>query len=1256
VAVERLEDRTAPALFTVGSPTTVGVLNNFGCVATGDFNGDTKTDIVMTNYGLGPPGTNSAGNTIVVKLGNGDGTFNGGSTISVGSAGNAQYVSYVAVGDLNGDGIQDLAVVSNSEDQSGNLTIFLGNGSGGFTKSSQLAITGESNTSWVGIAKMFTGDPHEDIVVCGFGLANGTGNNNIVIFQGDGKGNFALNSTVTNGQAFVPNALALGDFNNDGSMDIAAVTPGVPGAVGQQTDGFLDVFLGNGSGQFTATTSIDTGGYFPIGVSTADFNGDGKLDLVIANAGDDGIANGQSTNPFGTNSNVAVMINTGGGNFTSSNLTAGIGTGGSQSVFAVTAADYNLDGKQDIAAVLYGDPSGANARVLVYMGNGSGGFTADANSPYNTGTTGGQYLATDDFNHDTVPDLVVVTAASTMDVLLNTTTPAAATTTSMTAADVTPSPSTYDDAVTLKATVTSGGGTPTGTVTFLDGTTSIGTGTLNASGVATFTTGPLQLAAGSHAFTAHYVGAPGFAASTSSPAVAQTVNKANTTATLTSASPNPVTQGGSVTFTATVTGPGAPTGTVNFLDSGASIGTSKLVNVGGTQTATLTVPTTSWLIGDHKITVQYADQANWIGSVSLPFTLTVNAPASVNTTTVVGSTLNPSMATQQVTLVATVGATSGIPTGAVNFFDAGVPIGSAPLSTVGTVQQAMLPISTLAIGSHQITAQYVGTAGFNPSTSPAITQVVNSITTTVSVISSGSPSLATKPVTFTAVVGAAVGAATGTVSFFDGTTFIGSGTLSTVGGQQVATVTATGLAVGPHTITAQYAAQGNFAGSNSAPITQAVNAVGTGVTASSGLNPATAGQTVMFTATVIPVATISLLPTGTVTFLDGATALATVPVTGATASFSTSTLSVGAHSITAAYSGDTNYTASTSPAVAETINPTSPPPPPPPSPLLVGYREFGVGAGAGTPATVRFFNPDGSERFSLDAFPGFTGGVRTAAADFNGDGIADLVVGTGPGGPSHVRVIDGVTQKELFSVDPFEATFTGGVYVAAGDVNGDGVPDLVITPDEGGGPRVRIFSGKAGFAQLDDFFGIDDTAFRGGARAAVGDINGDGFGDLVVAAGFLGGPRVAAFSGKSLGTNNRVKLFADFFAFESTLRNGAFVTVGDIDGDGRAELIAGGGPGGGPRVTAFSGSSLMVNAVVPVANFFAGNTDNRGGIRLAVKNLDNDNLADLVVGDGTDAGSRVTSYFGKVLRSPSTPPSDFSFDAFPGFTGGVYVG
>ncbi|HET6575337.1 MAG TPA: right-handed parallel beta-helix repeat-containing protein [Fimbriiglobus sp.] len=324
--------------------------------------------------------------------------------------------------------------------------------------------------------------------------------------------------------------------------------------------------------------------------------------------------------------------------------------------------------------------------------------------------------------------------------------------------------------------------------------------------------------------------------------------------------------------------------------------------------------------------------------------------------------------------------------------------------------------------------------------------------------------------------------------------------------------------------------------------------------------------------------------------------------------------------------------------------------------VRLGTEEFAAGPGAGGGPVVNYYNPDGTTKFSATVFAaGFSGGVRTAVGDFNGDGVPDVAVGTGPGSVTAVRVLDGTNpDNELFRIIPFEEAFTGGVFVAAGDVTGDGKADLVITPDQGGGPRARVFSGD-GFGQVADFFGIDDPAFRGGARSAVSDVNGDGVADLLVAAGFGGGPRLAGFDGKSLSTGP-VKLFADFFVFEQTLRNGVFVAGGDVNGDGFADIIVGGGPGGGPRVFAVSGKDILTNTQVQVANFFAGNTSSRGGIRVTAKDLDGDDKADIVVGAGEGAGSQLTAYAGSTIPADGTPPELFAFDAFPGFTNGIYVG
>jgi hypothetical protein len=308
-------------------------------------------------------------------------------------------------------------------------------------------------------------------------------------------------------------------------------------------------------------------------------------------------------------------------------------------------------------------------------------------------------------------------------------------------------------------------------------------------------------------------------------------------------------------------------------------------------------------------------------------------------------------------------------------------------------------------------------------------------------------------------------------------------------------------------------------------------------------------------------------------------------------------------------------------------------------------------------STAAIFNADGTPRFTVSPFGKFTGGIRTATADFNRDGVADLVVGTGRGTSALVRVLDGATQAELFRTNPFGTAFTRGVLVAAGDVNGDGIPDLAISPDSGGGARVRIFSG-AGFTQIADFFGIDDPKFRGGARVTFGDMNADGVDDLVVAAGTGGGPRVAAFDGARLGMDGGPKLFGDFFTFEQKLRNGSFVAIGDLNGDGFGDLVAGAGPGGGPRVSVVDGRSLVQNGSgtpISLGTYFAGNPASRSGVRVSVKDIDADGQADVVTGPG-GGGSRVSVYAGRDTIPGISPKAALEFEAIKNFRGGVFVG
>ncbi|QEL17919.1 proprotein convertase P-domain-containing protein [Limnoglobus roseus] len=353
---------------------------------------------------------------------------------------------------------------------------------------------------------------------------------------------------------------------------------------------------------------------------------------------------------------------------------------------------------------------------------------------------------------------------------------------------------------------------------------------------------------------------------------------------------------------------------------------------------------------------------------------------------------------------------------------------------------------------------------------------------------------------------------------------------------------------------------------------------------------------------------------------------------------------IGSHTITATDTVNANLTGSQTSAVKGNVTPSTT-----------------VAVGAGATGTVAIYDNVGNRKFEFTPFPGTPGGTRVTTGDVTGDGVDDYIAGTGPGTSTQVVVYDGVTGNQVFSFLPFESTFTGGVFVTAGDVNNDGIADIAITPDQGGGPRVILLNGKD-FVKLADYFGIDDVNFRGGARAAIGDMNGDGFGDVAVGAGFLGGPRVSVADGKLLLTGQVKTLFNDFFIFNGpdidTLRNGVFLAVGDINGDGFGDLIAGGGPNGGPRVLAVDGKNLITNnsgSPVNIVNAFVRNNGDRGGIRIATKNLDGDRFADLVVGDGEDLGSTITAYKGSTLVSGAFNAL-YETEVFPGVNGGVFVG
>ncbi len=827
-------------------------------VAVADVNGDGKPDIVVANYGSA---------TVGVLLGNGDGTFQAAVTYDTGKFG----ADSVAIADVNGDGKPDLLVADACYPYCGPgaVSVLLGNGDGTF----QPAVNYDSGgyyASSVAVADV-NGDGKPDLLVTNWD------SNNVGVLLGNGDGTFQTAVSYSSGGSY-PYSVAVADVNGDGRPDIVVANCVTSSFCFSGTVGTVGVLLGNGDGTFQTAVTYGPGGSDVISVAVADVNGDGKPDIVVAND---------------SSWNVGVLLGNGDGTFQTAETYSAGGT-----PYSAAVADVNGDGNLDVVVADYGGLAG------VLLGNGDGTFQTAVT--YGSGGWMTTFVAVADVNGDGKPDLIASNSCTsscngtngTVGVLINT-----SLTPTTTAISSSQNPSNFGQPVTFTATVTAQRGfykgTPTGTVSFYDGTTLLGTGTLN-SGVAAYSTSVLN--AGSNSMTATYGGDTNFVGSTSG-VLNQVVNEASTTTGLTS-SLNPSSYGQAATFTATVTGQygGTPTGTVSFYDGTTLLGTGTL------NSGVATYSTSALSVGTHSMTAVYGGDTNFLGSTSGVLKQVVN---QASTTTGLTSSPNPSSYGQTVTFTATVtGQYGGTPTGTVSFYDGTTLLGTGTLS--GGV--ATYSTSALGIGSHSMTAVYGGDTNFLGSTSGALSQVVNQASTTTGLSSSQNPSNYGQTVTFTAkVAGQYGGTPTGTVSFYDGTKLLGTGTLNS----GVATYSTSALSGGSHSMTAVYGGDTNFLGSTSGVLKQWVKRTATTTSLASSKNPSKYGQTVTFTATVT--GEYGGTPSGPVTFKDGNTVLAKVSLNGGVAKYSTKKLKKGKHTIEAIYSGNVDYKGSSA-SLIQTVN------------------------------------------------------------------------------------------------------------------------------------------------------------------------------------------------------------------------------------------------------------------------------------------------------------------------------------------------
>jgi hypothetical protein len=282
-----------------------------------------------------------------------------------------------------------------------------------------------------------------------------------------------------------------------------------------------------------------------------------------------------------------------------------------------------------------------------------------------------------------------------------------------------------------------------------------------------------------------------------------------------------------------------------------------------------------------------------------------------------------------------------------------------------------------------------------------------------------------------------------------------------------------------------------------------------------------------------------------------------------------------------------------------------------------------------------------AERASFLAYAqAFTGGESIASGDINQDGVPDIITAPGRGGGPQVRVFDGLSGNRLpaplGNFLAYSSAFTGGVNVATGDINGDGWLDIITVPGPGGGPQVRVFSGRDGVRIL-GFFAYANT-FTNGLFVAAGDIDGDGRDDIITAPA-TGTEQVKVFSGLD------GSLLRSFFPYSSAFGGGVYLASGDINDDGRTDIITGPGRGGGPQVRAFSGVDGT-----RLASFFAYPQAFTGGVRVASADMDGDGHDDFIVGAGPGGGPQVRTFSGETLARLN------GFFAYATtFTGGVFV-
>jgi hypothetical protein len=537
----------------------------------------------------------------------------------------------------------------------------------------------------------------------------------------------------------------------------------------------------------------------------------------------------------------------------------------------------------------------------------------------------------------------------------------------------TPTPAVLGQTVTLTSTVAqTGTSVPSGSVTFMNGSASLGQASLDSAGTATLTLS--SLSAGSYAVLGSYSGDSHYASGKSAVASLQVIS--STTVSLT-ATPNPVTAGQALTLVATLSASGAtPTsGTVNFLNGSTVLGSASL-NAAGVAT----LSTTALPAGTYSLVAQYAGSSSFVASTSAAVSVTVNASTATSAISLV-ATPNPVSTGQVLTLMATVSVTGTTPaSGTVHFMNGSTLLGSASLNPSGV---ATLSTTSLPAGTYSLVAQYAGNSSLPASTSPAVSVTVNvsAMTTSTSLVATPNSVAAGQTLNLIATVSVTgTTPASGTIRFMNGSVLLGSASLN---GSGVATLSTANLPAGSYSLVAQYAGNSSFPASTSpaVPVTVNASAATTTISLAATPNPVVAGAALTLVATVTTTGTTPV--SGPVSFMNGSTPLGSANLNSSgVATLTTASLPAGTYSLVAQYpgnssptpqgSGSTASAPTVSAAVLVTVN----------APIAPIAPSFSLTAGESTPTMV---TPGQTATYTLTLSP--TSGPTLPAITLSATGL-----------------------------------------------------------------------------------------------------------------------------------------------------------------------------------------------------------------------------------------------------------------------------